>query len=364
MSLRLLHVIADAQFGGAQWYLIELASEQRARGHTVTILSGNVGPLTDEYRRAATCFISLSSLRRGLGPWDLEAARAVAQEARDHDIVHVHASKALFVSQLPPNRARVVWSAHGYDSAHAEFPPALRPVLGCAKALLARRCAGVSVASQTVARKLKQAGVLPQRTMVIYTGVREERFGSLPAVRAEPPMLFGAAGRLVRFKGFHVLVDAAARLLADSVPARFLLYGSGPEEMNLRDQVRASGLSDIFQILPATSNFPVALAAMDVVVVPSLVDSFPLVPCEAMVAGRPVVVTRVGGLPEALVDGQHGIIVRPGQVAELADTLAALALAPERVRAMGTAASSYARTRYRWSRVAEEYESLYGLVPA
>lgn len=356
-----LHVIADGQYGGAQWYLIELAREQRRRGHRVTIMSGGAGPLADQYETVTDRFARVPSLQRSLGALDLVAARALAAEATAHDIVHVHASKALFLSQLPPNRARVVWSAHGYDSAHAEFGSAIRPVLGWAKALLARRCAAISAASLTVASKIERAGVPRERIKVVYTGVRGERFGIVPDVVPNAPLVFGAAGRLVALKGFRVLVDAAARVAAAHVPARFVLYGSGPEESALHQRIREHGIQDIFEIRPATSDFPSALAGIDVVVVPSLVDSFPLVPCEAMVAGRPVIVARVGGLPEALVDGEHGIIVRAGDIEELASTITSLASAPERVQAMGRAARTYATSRYRWERVAEEYDELYSM---
>jgi glycosyltransferase involved in cell wall biosynthesis len=362
VTLRVLHVIADGQYGGAQWYLIELAREQRQRGHAVTILSGGAGPLAGQYGDVADRFLRTPSLHRSLSVGDLTAARELAAEAAGHDIVHVHASKALFVSQLPPNRLRVVWSAHGYDSAHAGLRPAVQPIVGWAKAVLARRCGAISAASLTVASKIERAGVPRERIKVIYTGVRAERFGAVPDVSAHDPMVFGAAGRFVGFKGFNVLVDAAARLAAGHVHARFVLYGSGPDEAALRQRIRTHGIDHIFEVRAATPDLPSALVGIDVIVVPSLVDSFPLVPCEAMVAGRPVVVTRVGGLPEALVEGEHGLIVRPGDAEELANTLTSLVEAPARVEAMGQAARTYARARYRWERVADEYDDLYDMV--
>jgi glycosyltransferase involved in cell wall biosynthesis len=361
---RVLHVIADAQNGGAQWYLIELIREQRARGFATTLVSGAQGPLAEDYASAPDDFVRLSALRRGVGPSDLMAARQLAKLADGHDVVHVHASKALFVSQLPPKALRVVWSAHGYDSAHADFRSSARPLLGWTKAFLARRAAAISAASLSVARKLERAGVRPERLRVIYTGVRAERFGSVPDVAPRNPVVVGAAGRFVNFKGFQVLVDAAARLISDGVPARFVLYGSGSEEAALREAVRAHELERHFEIHPATTDFPSALAGMDIVAVPSLVDSFPLVPCEAMVAGRPIVATRVGGLPEAFNDGEEGILVDPGDADALARAIAILVRHPDRLREMGRKARTYATERYRWSSVADAYDELYRIARA
>ena len=190
-------MIADAQYGGAQWYLLELIREQRMRGNTVTLVSGAEGPLAGEYASTPDRFVQLPALRRSVGPWDFAAARQLVKLGRDHDLVHVHASKALYVSQLSVKPLRVVWSAHGYDSAHADFRWSARPVLGWTKAFLARRAAAISAASLTVAAKLSRAGVRPERVRVIYTGVRTERFGSVPDVGPRNPVVVGAAGRAI-----------------------------------------------------------------------------------------------------------------------------------------------------------------------
>lgn len=359
MTSRILHVIADAQFGGAQWYLIELARVQRSRGHHVTLVTGGEGPLLREYELVADRLIRTDSLRREIGPGDFSAARLVASLARDHDVVHAHASKALAACVIPPNSKRAIWSAHGYDSAHAEFRRLMRGPLGLLKAMLARRAGAISAASLNVAEKIVKAGVSRERVRVIYTGVRTDRFQAVPDVDPRPPIVIGAAGRLVGIKGFDVLIDAAARVLAEGHRARFLIYGDGPKEQALRDQIRSLSLEGSVEIRPATSDLPSAFAQMHVVAVPSRLDSFPLVPCEAMVAGRPVIASRVGGLPEAFDDGVHGLLVPIADVEALARAIALLVGDPARIATMGAAARSYASERYRWERVADEYDELY-----
>jgi glycosyltransferase involved in cell wall biosynthesis len=361
LTRRILHVIADAQFGGAQWYLIELARVQRARGDKVTILSGDEGPLLVEYGRAADRHIQDETIRRELGPSDIAAARVVTALAREHDVVHAHASKALAACVLPPNRRAPVWSAHGYDSAHAEFGRWARAPLGLLKAMLARRASAISAASLNVAAKIVAAGVRKHRVRVIYTGVRTDRFRAVPDVDPRPPIVVGAAGRLVGIKGFDVLLTAAARVAAQGLDASFEIYGNGPKEEELRSQMRSLSLDGRARIHPATDDLPSALASMHVVAVPSRLDSFPLVPCEAMVAGRPIIATRVGGLPEAFEDGVHGLLVPPDDADALARAIASLVVSPERIAVMGRAAREYASERYRWERVADEYDELYSI---
>ena len=356
---RILHVVADAQFGGAQWYLIELARIQRARGDRVTILTGGEGPLWEQYVHVADVAVRSPVMRRAVGLADAASIWDVTRQARSHDIVHAHATKALAWCALAPGGHRFVWSAHGYDSAHAEFHRVARSPAAFAKALLARRAAAVSVASLNVAAKARRAGIDPRRVRVVYTGVNAVRFGNVPPPPSPAPVTFGAAGRIVGIKGFDVLAEAAARVLRSGRDARFVLYGNGPREQALRGQIADLGIADRFDIRAPTADLPRAFAEMHVVVLPSRLDSFPLVPCEAMVAGRPVIVTRVGGLPEAIEDGVHGIIVEPDDPVTLGDAIARFVDEPERIRAMGSAARDYARRRYDWARVADEYDELY-----
>jgi glycosyltransferase involved in cell wall biosynthesis len=296
-------------------------------------------------------------LRRSIGLSDIAASREVARLVQRHDVVHAHASKALLVSAMAA--VPFVWSAHGYDSAHAEFPAAAKPFADVGKAFLVRRARAVSVASRTVAAKVEAAGVPAKRIRVVYTGVNVERFGRVADIAPAETLVVGAAGRLLGIKGFDVLVEAASRVLSQRVAMRFVLYGDGPRDADLRRRIAEVGIGERFDLRPATDDLPRAFAEMDLVVVPSRLDSFPLVPCEAMAAGRPIIATRVGGLPEAFVDGVHGFLIDPGDPDALANALIGAAGDRDRLRTMGSAARAYAKERYNWGRVADEYDELY-----
>ena len=363
MAHRILHVIADAEIGGAQVYLIELARQQRSRGIHVTIASGGRGPLETRYRDVADRYIAVSSLRRAAGPRDALAAAIIGRLGRDADVVHAHASKALAATVLsrPIHRRPIVWSAHGYDSAHADFDVRVRGVFDRAKAFLARQADAVTVASNSVREKALAAGIGPGRVRVVYTGVSQEQLLRVPPP-TDGPFTVGAAGRLVALKGFDRLVEAMALVTERRPEARAVLYGSGPEEQRLRARIAELRLEERFTIHTLTDDLPLAFRAMHVVVVPSIVDSFPLVPLEAMVAARPVIVSRVGGLPDALIDGEHGFVVPAGDPVALAAAIERLAADRPRAREMGEAARGYAAARFRWDRMADEYDAIYGAV--
>src|SRR5438477_5655935 len=137
---RVLHVIADAQLGGAQMYLIELVREQVQREDDIAILSGGRGPLEKQYAEVAPRYHRTPWLRREGGLHDPIAAAIVGGRARGFDIVHAHGSKALTATVLskPLHQRPVLWSGHGYDSAHADFSPTARVMLDQMKRLLVR----------------------------------------------------------------------------------------------------------------------------------------------------------------------------------------------------------------------------------
>lgn len=137
----------------------------------------------------------------------------------------------------------------------------------------------------------------------------------------------GFIGRLAPEKGCKFLVEAMPGILQRHAGARFVIAGSGPDAVNLRRQVHGLGLEANCIFVGERSEIAELLELMDVIVIPSLAESFSLVALEAMRAERPVVASSVGGIPEVVRDGETGILVPPqssqalgAAVAELLDS--------------------------------------------
>jgi glycosyltransferase involved in cell wall biosynthesis len=160
-------------------------------------------------------------------------------------------------------------------------------------------------------------------------------------VRAElavgdAPLVVGV-GRLHPQKGWDILVAALA-LLRSQVPAvRAVIAGEGPRADALAEQVRALGLDRTLGLVGPDPDAAALLAAADVVVVPSVWESGPLVLAEAMWLGRPVVSTPVGFAPELLGDGEAGRLVPAGDPVSLACAVEAVLEDPAAARSMGEA---------------------------
>lgn len=179
--------------------------------------------------------------------------------------------------------------------------------------------------SEDVARHLvEDLGLRRERIRVIHNGIAaaEVRSGdasqegvSASASRRDRVAL--TVARLVPQKGLETLVDAAALL----PNVRFLIAGEGPERAQLESLAQDRRVSERVCFLGYSADVRALLGAVDIFVLPSLFEGLPISVLEAMAAGRPVVATDVEGTREAVVAGESGILVPPGDPVALANAI-------------------------------------------
>lgn len=180
--------------------------------------------------------------------------------------------------------------------------------------------------------------------------------GPAPPAPGVPPLVVGGIGRLDRMKGHDVLLRAAAAVGG----LRVVIVGDGSERPEL---VRLAAELEVELSLPGWVESPRSLlTGFDVFALPSRSEGFPLVLGEAMLAGRPVVATRVGAVAEAI--GPAGLLVEPDDVAGLADALRALRDDAGLRSRLGAAARSYAVGRHTAEVMAARYAGLWREVAA
>ncbi|MCP4191127.1 MAG: glycosyltransferase family 4 protein [Planctomycetaceae bacterium] len=137
-----------------------------------------------------------------------------------------------------------------------------------------------------------------------------------------------------------------------------MIAGDGNDRERLLELCRKLNLSDSVEFLGYLSpeRLPEIWSRIQVQVVPSLwAEPFGLVASEAMACGRPVLATRGGGLNESVVDGETGVLVEPGNVGELADSLLALLNAPEHCKAMGRRGMDLCTDKFDVDRILNEH---------
>lgn len=345
--------------GGAELMMLDLATELRARGHAVlpVNLAGGTGWLGDKFRAAGfepTTF----DLRRAI---DFPAIRQLTAILRDFraNIVHSHEFTMAIYGAAAARRvsARHVITMHGglYYSLAWRRRVALRWALHRSDALV-----GVSVATADALRH--HLGIPEELVHVIPNGI-PLRSGVRDRVRRElsiapGELLIVSVGNLYPVKGHAVLLDALASL-RDRAGWRLALAGRGEEEPRLRAQASAAGIAERIHLLGFRDDVADLLAAGDLFVMPSLSEGLPLALVEAMSFGLPVVVSRVGGVPEVVTNDVEGLLVPPSDPAALAAAIRALLDDPARRRRQGDAARTRALRDYAIGTMADRYERLY-----
>jgi glycosyltransferase involved in cell wall biosynthesis len=174
----------------------------------------------------------------------------------------------------------------------------------------------------------------------------------------EDAVLIGTAARLIPQKGIDYLIAAAERLVVEFPSLRFIVAGDGPDFDRLQYKIDQKKLGQCFKLLGFRKDMPEVLASIDIFALPTLEEGFSIAALEAMAAEKPIVASRVGGIPE-VVSEDVGVLVPPGQVDALYHALRHLILEKaERVR-LGLAGRSRVESTFSLRQMVDEHENIY-----
>jgi L-malate glycosyltransferase len=160
-------------------------------------------------------------------------------------------------------------------------------------------------------------------------------------------------------KALDVFIRASARLLGENPDLRVLLAGDGPLRGELTELVHSLGVQDRLLVLGYRSDVPDVMAALDVAVSSSAFEGSPLAVMEYMESARSIVATRVGGVPDLIQDGVHGLLVDPGDEPGLTAAIRRMLADPEAARRMGEAARERRRHEFTVDLMVRRFEALY-----
>jgi glycosyltransferase involved in cell wall biosynthesis len=177
-------------------------------------------------------------------------------------------------------------------------------------------------------------------------------------IPAEAPLV-GTVSVLRPQKALDVFIRAAAQLLRENPDLRVLLAGDGPLRGELTELVHSLGVQDRLLLPGYRSDASDVIAALDVAVSSSAFEGSPLAVMEYMESARPIVATRVGGVPDLIEDGVHGLLVDPGDVPALTEAIRRMLADPEAARRMGEAARERRRHEFTVDLMVRRFEALY-----
>jgi glycosyltransferase involved in cell wall biosynthesis len=278
------------------------------------------------------------------------------------DVLHAHMFGSNVWGTLMGRMARVpVVLAHEHTWSYEGQP--LRRFLD--RELVARGADRLIAVSREDRRRMTEVERIdPRHTLFIPNGVLPSRPPSGHDVRAElgiePDVpVIGAVGMMRPQKAYHVLVRAASQLAREWPGIQVLIVGDGLERPALERLAGAVGAQDTVRFLGQRTDVPDVLRALDVAVCCSDFEGSPLAVMEYMDAALPVVATRVGGVPDLIESGVHGLLVPPGDPDAIAAAIAELLRDPERRRSMGARGRERRRTEFDIDVLVRRLEDLY-----
>ncbi len=359
-ALRILHVLR-APVGGLFRHVADLANAQVAAGHAVGIVADS---LTGGERATETLSSLAPTLALGLtrtpmprvaGPADLGARAHVAARAGQvrAGIVHGHGAKGgAYARSLPARYARI-YTPHGGSLNYDAGSVSGRIFHTLERWLLPRTDAVTFESAHARAVFTDVIGPPPPASAVVVNGLLDADFAPIPF--APNPADFVFIGELRHLKGVDVLLDAMATLVAGGRDPRLVIVGDGPDEPTFRAQSERLKL-DTRVVFAGRRTAADAFSQGACVVMPSRKESMPYVVLEAIAAARPLIATRVGGIPEVLPPQS---LIAPGDVAALADAMVRHLEAPGARLAEAEATRDRVRDAFSAGRMAREIEAVY-----
>lgn len=362
--MRVLFVIERywPDFGGAETVSEEFIDAQRVAGDEFEVITshGNAPGLADvELHRG----VPVRRLRvvEAVRANDVGALLDLRRTLRAHlerfqpDLVHITVLGPLswlMAQVLDTLPLPVVVSVQGLDSVTGAGSSAQRRVLARADQVIA--CSrGVLAWAKSI-----EPGIMP-RSRVVYNALPAPALAPSPAANGAT---FLCAGRMVAQKGFHLAIEAFARLSRRHPRARLRLAGDGRELETLRRVALVSGVAERVEFAGRLSRPEVLAAMRDALacVLPSRgMEGFPLAIVEAAQMARCTIATNLPGVAEMVDDDVNGLLVPPGDVARLSAAMERLLLEPALAARLGAAAQKRASEELSFAKLLDAYRSTY-----
>lgn len=367
--MNLLLAESGQTLGGTERVVWELATRLPAHRFDVRVW---LSPSADVDELAAGLEVRGISVERVAevdSRWDVGGMLHTWKRLRSArpDLLHIHhvwpaADRYLTLLAMLAGVPRVVITEHIEGQSHSSGQRALK------RSELRRADAVTAVCGAVADTLVRDYGVDRERVRVVANGAEVPNEASEQLAAREVRQQLGAranrplwlcVGRLEEQKGQTYLLEALGLLRDRGLNFVAAFAGEGSDRAALERQVTERKLHNQVQFVGQVEAIGPMLAAADAVVLPSLWEGLPLSLLEALVRGRPVIATAVGGIPEVVDHGRNGVLVPPRDAQALADALAAFHERPHASLEMGARAAAHVREHHTWDRVAQRFEAVY-----
>jgi len=317
-----LSLISSEGYYGAENMLVTLAQKLCQAGCrcVVAVFFDPSATQPEVAERASQRGLTVEMVKcRGKLDWSTVRQLRMLAVRHNVDIVNPHGYKAdLYAyAAFRPTRRALVATVHNWPSRRLSMR-----AYAVLDRIVLRRFDKVIGVSEVPSNILRRSRVAADKIATVPNGVDAEQFDpAAPSLRkeiaADGGTLVGFVGRLVLEKGGEVLLRAAQQVLAVHPRIKFVFVGEGPSRKPWEALATQLGIAKQVVFVGARDDMPGVYSSLDLVVLPSYIESMPMCLLEAMAAGKPVVATRVGAVPQLVASDQIGLLVEPGSAGAL-----------------------------------------------
>lgn len=353
-KIKVLHIITRLDPGGSSTNTIETVTRLNKEKYDAYLIYG----LTDdpqqtikyELKEKRINFTYIKELQRQINPWrDLIAFVKLFFFIKKHhfDIIHTHSSKAGILGRWAAYLAGVkfiVHTPHGHV-----FYGYFNKILTFIFILIERMTARITNKIITLTALGKEDHIRlkiaeADKFVPIYSGIDIEYFNKIRVDVKKlkqslsiplDSILFGSVARLEPIKGNEYLIEAFSEVIKKYPDISLLLIGDGPQRESLMQKAKELNLSDRIIFAGFREDISELLHIMDIFVLASLNEGMGRVILEAMAASKPVISTRVGGIPELIEEGKEGILIPPKDSKLLAEAMVELLTDKNKIKIFG-----------------------------
>lgn len=361
-KFKILFITHRLTIGGEQLSTLSLSKEIRRRGHNVYVL-GAKGPLLPEFI-ANSINVTIGPVS-GRKPWDvLEGACFIRQFIRKHNIQLIHSQSVLptvmsYIARLslPFRRIKIIWHDRGirnYSLVKVFF----------------KFMTDFIITNSAFEKKTLQRYGFPERKIKFIHNcynlrLQEPVDKDMKLLREldieKGDLVIGTVGRLVKEKGYEYFINVAGEIIRSNnrKKVKFLIVGDGPLKSRLVNLSVEQGIEKNIMFIGFRNDIDRFYSIMDIFVLTSVYEQLGNVLLEAMFYEKPVVASKVGGVPEVVIDGENGFLVPAGDIEAFSKKITYLLDNSQMRRSMGTAGRGYVKRYFTPERLGREMEKIY-----
>jgi sugar transferase (PEP-CTERM/EpsH1 system associated) len=361
-KINILHLIQGLEVGGLEYMTVSLLKGlDRTRYQTSVCCYDTLGSLAQAFNGS----INIHYLKRKHGidySYPFKLANLLKKERIQ--ILHLHNSTAFFYGVIAGKVAGVpaiVYTEHARDV----FPNVRVKIADKILSLFTDKV--IVVADFLKKNLVRYERFNPSKIMTIYNGIDEARF----RLKKEPAeikrelgipafnRIIGIVARLDPIKNHKSLITAMHTVIKEFPSTALLIIGDGPLRDELVSFVRERRLEEHIKFLGIRNDVPRLLSVLDIFVLCSVSEGLPLTLLEAMAAGKPIIATNVGGIPEVVDHNSNGLLIPPDDTEALSDAIVELLRDREKAGKLGMMAKRKFESNFSLSTMVKKYEEVY-----